>query len=288
MAHLLTHLLAHLPTLKPAYLFVAALFLVLGMGLPRPEAGAAEAVEAAGGQPRRTLAVKDCIKCHKNVPGEIEEKGMAHKTEITCLDCHPGHPPAMLEIIPPCSNCHEDAPHFRLPACLTCHTNPHTPLEIDLSGGATDACLTCHEEPGEQFRQFPSFHASLACTSCHAQHGRIPACVDCHRTHSFAIGPDDCRLCHQPHKPLAIEYGSDLASKNCAACHQPEFDRLTAGRTKHRQLNCVACHASPHRTIPACGNCHASPHQRELLAKFPDCGHCHGSAHDPAAGAGKS
>jgi len=76
------------------------------------------------------LEATDCVKCHKKEPAEIAANGGKHQTEITCLDCHVEHLPDGTDLIPLCSRCHgdSDSPHFQLPNCLGCHTNPHMPI----------------------------------------------------------------------------------------------------------------------------------------------------------------
>lgn len=89
----------------------------------------ASAVFAA--EPAKPAAVSltsaDCVKCHAKAPADIEAKGRAHKTKITCQDCHNGHPPTNRKIIPLCGQCHEGKPHYKLGGCLQCHKNPHQP-----------------------------------------------------------------------------------------------------------------------------------------------------------------
>src|SRR5690349_4487610 len=62
---------------------------------------------AAQEEAKATLTSADCVKCHAKPPADIAAKGMAHKTNVTCQDCHVGHPPTTKKIIPQCNMCHE-------------------------------------------------------------------------------------------------------------------------------------------------------------------------------------
>ena len=88
------------------------------------------------------LANDDCAKCHSKPPADIAAEGRKHKTEIGCQDCHNGHPPTTKKIIPLCSQCHEGKAHFKLAACTSCHSNPHTPLKITFGNNVTDPYVT--------------------------------------------------------------------------------------------------------------------------------------------------
>lgn len=227
------------------------------------------------------LTIDDCIKCHKAPPTDIEANGGKHKTNVSCLDCHEGHPPSVRDNIPKCSNCHEGEPHFELEGCLSCHTNPHTPLNITLAGDLTAPCLTCHTEQITQLKEHPSHHTTLACSNCHSErHGRIPDCMECHSPHSDEMTMSDCVTCHQVHMPLVVMYPEDIPSKSCAACHDGPYDLLQASTAKHHDLLCAACHQAKHKMIPKCQDCHGVPHPSGILAKFPNCGDCHGSPHN--------
>ncbi|NDY41406.1 cytochrome C [Dissulfurirhabdus thermomarina] len=234
----------------------------------------------AGAGAGPVLSVQDCAKCHKEAPRDIESGGGAHKSEVTCLDCHDGHPPEKREIIPACSRCHADGAHFQVKGCLGCHRNPHTPLEITLEGNATAACMTCHEEPGVQLRDFKSFHSTMTCNACHRRHGLVPRCLDCHEPHAPAMVQADCTRCHRAHMPLQVAYAPDLPAALCAACHEEKAALLAAGGTRHKDLGCAKCHQAKHKMVPKCADCHGVPHPAGILAKFPRCEDCHKDAHD--------
>lgn len=228
------------------------------------------------------LSNSDCIKCHTAATQGIRDNGGLHKTEVTCQDCHEGHPPEIKEIIPSCNQCHEGQSHYELEGCLSCHSNPHTPMNISLAEDLTDACLTCHEEQKPQLVKFESAHSELDCTSCHQEtHGMVPSCLSCHdEGHSPEMTQADCSSCHQAHKPLMVTYADNLASKQCASCHDVAFDQLMASPTKHHDVSCVTCHKSEHKMVPKCQDCHGDPHPASITAKFDGCGACHNIAHD--------
>jgi len=252
------------------------------------------AVAADPAQATATLNSSDCVKCHEQPPKDIAASGGKHKTEVTCQDCHAGHPPKVKKPIPLCSQCHEGKPHFKLQGCLGCHTNPHAPKNIKFGNNVTDPCLTCHTGQIEKLRANKSKHTALNCSFCHNVHGRIPPCTQCHNSHSQEIVQKDCKACHQAHMPHVVTYKPETPSKFCAACHNKAFTLLASSPAKHSKLACVYCHQEKHKMVPKCTQCHVKPHPAAIMAKFPKCGECHSVAHDlnrwseePAAGAAK-
>ena len=226
------------------------------------------------------LLNNDCVKCHKKPSTDIAAAGAKHKTAIGCQDCHNGHPPAIRKIIPLCSQCHEDKPHYKLAACSSCHSNPHTPLNIKFGKNVTDACLTCHSGQIDKLRDNKSKHTALFCSTCHDTHGKIPDCTQCHKAHFAEQTNADCKKCHQAHMPKNVVYNDKTPSKDCAGCHRKAYDLLTASTFKHKNLTCVACHQAKHKMVPQCQSCHGTPHPASMLAQFPKCGFCHSIAHD--------
>src|ERR1039457_6076242 len=112
------------------------------------------------------LSNADCAKCHPKPAAAIEAKGMAHKTAIGCVDCHIGHPPAVAkkDLISKCTTCHTAKAHYKVPNCLSCHRNPHSPKVINFGRDVTDACLSCHTKQIEQLKANPSKHGKLNCS----------------------------------------------------------------------------------------------------------------------------
>jgi hypothetical protein len=255
----------------------------LATGMLLLAATAMAAAPAAAPAPKAAapaLTSADCAKCHAKAPADIEAKGMAHKTKISCQDCHQGHPPTVKKIIPQCSMCHEGKPHYKLSGCNGCHKNPHQPKEIVFGRDVTDPCISCHTPQIAQLKSAPSKHSKLACSFCHDVHGKIPACTQCHKAHSAEQSPADCKKCHKAHMPKAVTYAADTPSKQCAACHSKAFSMLAGSKAKHKSLLCVTCHQEKHKMVPKCQDCHGVPHAAGIMSKFPKCGDCHGIAHD--------
>jgi hypothetical protein len=235
------------------------------------------AAEEARNQP--ALNSSDCVKCHAAQPAEIESQGARHKT-ITCQDCHTGHRPTSKNNIPACSQCHQGKPHFETKGCLTCHTNPHTPLAITFSSTLTEPCLTCHTPQNKQLRENKSKHSALYCSTCHSVHRQAPECMKCHKPHSADMASADCKKCHKAHMPKVVTYAADTGSIYCAACHSNAYNLLKASKAKHATLTCASCHQEKHKMVPKCQDCHGEKHPEGIRAKFPRCGDCHRIAHD--------
>ena len=237
-------------------------------------------IATPGTESSSNLTLLDCDKCHQKEINDIDEAGLAHKTELSCSDCHTGHRPKSFENIPSCNLCHTGIAHYQLPQCLICHRNPHRPLEIKLPKKAHIECISCHMPQGLELEQNASYHSQLVCTDCHQEHGQRPPCMSCHKGHNDEMLESSCQDCHQPHKPLAVSYADNTPSTDCAGCHPDAFDQLEASNSKHHLLSCATCHRQQHKMVPQCQNCHGRPHADEILQRFPSCGDCHGTAHD--------
>ena len=248
---------------------------------PKPQVAAPAKPQAAAPVVQAPkLLNDDCFKCHSKAPADIAAAGSKHKTAIGCQDCHNGHPPTTRKIIPLCSQCHEGKPHYKLAACNSCHSNPHTPLNIKFGTNVTDACVTCHAGQIVKLRDNKSKHTALFCSTCHNTHGKIPECTQCHKGHSKEQTNADCKKCHQAHMPKNVAYDDKTPSKDCAGCHKKAYDLLAASKFKHQKLSCAACHQAKHKMVPQCQSCHGTPHPASMLAQFPKCGTCHSIAHD--------
>jgi len=232
------------------------------------------------GQAKSTLNSSDCAKCHETQAADIESAGTKHKTSVSCQDCHTGHRPASKNNIPACSNCHQGKPHYEQKVCLSCHTNPHTPLKVTFKTPMTEPCLACHSSQIIQLRENKSKHSTKNCTDCHDVHRKVPQCTQCHKSHSADIAAADCRKCHKAHMPKVVAYAADVPSNYCAACHKTQFASLNANKTKHSSQTCAACHQEKHKMVPNCKDCHGDKHPAGLMAKFPKCVECHKSPHD--------
>lgn len=257
---------------SPLLLFFAVLTVICLTGIFQDQVFAQE---------KAKLSNADCVKCHSGVQGIVDSKGAKHKTAITCLGCHKGHPPmvAKEKIIPACAECHAGKPHYEIGGCNTCHSNPHAPLDMKLAANLTAPCLSCHGTQGKEMKDHQTRHSKLFCTTCHKGHRDVPECLKCHRAHAPEMVNKDCLVCHPAHQPLTITYGADMPNKNCAACHKSISHTLAGTDTKHSKLTCVFCHKEKHKNVPACETCHGSPHPPGMIKKFPKCNMCHISAH---------
>jgi len=253
------------------------LFFVLGISLLLLSPAIVSAQTAAASTSE--LADTDCAKCHAKPPADLAANGGKHKG-VGCTGCHVGHPPAVKDNIPKCSQCHGGKPHFELKGCLGCHKNPHTPLKISFGANVTEPCLTCHTDQIKQLREHKSKHSALGCSTCHNVHGKIPECLQCHKPHSAEMTAAECKKCHKPHMPTVVTYASDVPSKDCAACHKLVYETLTNSNAKHKTFACAFCHQTKHKMMPKCTDCHGVPHPAGIMAKFPKCGECHNIAHD--------
>lgn len=227
-----------------------------------------------------TLQNTDCIKCHKKEPAAVELNGGLHKTAVGCLDCHTEHPPLGTEAIPQCAMCHTGKLHYELENCLSCHSDPHQPLALQLDDNITTACLTCHSEQGIELQDHPSKHTDVDCTFCHTSHGEIPDCSVCHEPHTQGQTSKDCLVCHPVHKPLIIQYPNETPRSYCTPCHE-EFGKLmNKTTTKHKSFTCAFCHSGVHPIVPQCETCHDQPHPAAMLKAYPNCLDCHLDAHN--------
>lgn len=227
------------------------------------------------------LTDADCIKCHQKEVSFINTSGGKHKN-VGCLSCHMGHFPNIPkeQMIPKCNMCHSGKEHYNLENCLTCHQNPHTPLNISFEGKEfKKECASCHSNPLKEMNNYPSKHANLSCNFCHSKHKEKPECLSCHQGHLPEQTAKDCLSCHRPHKPLKVTYEMETPNKFCTACHQKVGLNLNQTQTKHKNLACAFCHRQEHKSKPACITCHGSPHPKEMLAKFKGCLDCHNDPH---------
>lgn len=264
--------------LRPILLCISILTTILAPSSAK--SSVADVLAASNLAASASLTIADCPKCHTNIVNIINQEGKSHKSKITCLNCHQGHPPLKRDIIPKCSQCHTKQPHFQLQNCLKCHTDPHAPLRISLTHNITDECTTCHSSQIKQLTDNPSIHSTLACTACHTKHGFVPECFACHAPHYETMTLNDCLSCHQAHMPLVVSYGTDTPSEFCGACHPQAYKMLSESRAKHRSIPCVLCHETTHQAIPDCAKCHQQPHPQQMLDNFRFCKECHGIAHN--------
>ena len=272
------------PLLTAMRILITAILFATGIALPSLCHGGGPSDETRGNQNPLISSVRlepsDCVKCHASIVKAYNENGKAHQSKITCIDCHRGHPPAVRDVIPLCSQCHSGKAHFDLKNCLSCHANPHTPLNLRLTRTLTSECTTCHEGQIKQLQANPSIHTTLACTACHTRHGFVPECFACHKGHLDTMTQADCTGCHPAHRPLVVSYTEKVPSEYCGSCHTAVYDLLARSHARHRNVACVLCHRNRHKAIPTCRDCHQPPHPESIIGKFPSCGSCHGKAHD--------
>jgi hypothetical protein len=229
-----------------------------------------------------TLGNADCIKCHEKEPAAIERNGGLHKTAVGCIDCHVEHPPLGTDAIPPCSMCHTGKSHYELEACLSCHSDPHEPLALEIKGEVTQPCLTCHPQQGKELQSEPSKHTDLSCTFCHATHKEIPDCSQCHEPHAQGQTIADCLGCHPVHHPLSIRYPNETPRTFCTPCHEQVGELMSKTTTKHQTFTCAFCHRGEHPVVPQCETCHGQPHSPSQHKMMPNCLDCHLDAHNLA------
>lgn len=225
-----------------------------------------------------------CSACHSDTVAMVFDKGAAHATELSCIECHKSHPPQTQGVIPACAECHKPSRnnHYKLDSCIACH-NPHAPLNIDLTvvSPIKPVCVSCHAKPGQQLDQHPSAHTEMDCNECHQQHGDASECLECHSGHSAEMKYKDCLKCHQPHQPLQLQFSnSGVKQELCGSCHRSQIKQLNNNTSLHAKLECIVCHKRTHKVILTCDNCHGEPHDSSIHQQFTNCSECHKGPHN--------
>lgn len=227
------------------------------------------------------LQPKDCALCHRLQTERIAEFGGRHAAVVTCLECHPHHPPLEGASIVSCVSCHGGKPHYQVGNCLHCHADPHQPLILQAPlKPARQSCLSCHAEVGQAMAGDPSLHARLFCNRCHQTHKEIPTCIECHSPHLQTQTNTDCRRCHAAHQPLNIAPTGYVPASQCQVCHRKAAADLARTSTDHGVIGCSYCHSGQHPFVPNCQDCHGLPHGQVMHSQFRDCLQCHGDAHN--------
>ena len=237
--------------------------------------GPLAAAEPAG------LQVKDCSMCHVVEVNAVANEGGRHASAVSCLDCHPQHPPTEAETILPCLACHQDEAHFQVGNCKQCHADPHRPLASlhAPSKPVRRECLSCHQDVGRQMAEKDSKHARLFCNRCHTHHKELPSCLECHEPHMATQQAGDCLRCHPAHQPTFINPKGYMPVSFCRPCHLRQARELETTDTKHGGLKCNYCHSGLHPSTTACQDCHGLPHNTTLHNEFRNCLQCHGNPH---------
>jgi len=221
------------------------------------------------------------VKCHSFQVRMVAADGGMHAEEVSCVDCHSGHPPGEERMSLDCVDCHDGRTHFTIGDCLNCHVDPHRPMVSlrDTPKPAKKECLSCHDKVGAEMVKFPGLHAELFCTRCHIRHKEVPGCQDCHSSHEQTQSDANCFQCHSAHSPGEVVLKGHIQASFCRTCHKQQADDLAETNTNHGGLNCTYCHKDFHPNIPECQDCHGLPHNQSLHSHFRDCLECHGSAH---------
>jgi len=232
------------------------------------------------------IPADDCAGCHVYQLQMIVADGGKHATEVSCLDCHPRHPPEAENTITACVSCHEGQPHFQIGSCRHCHINPHMPMAHlrDPLKPVREECLSCHAGVGQEMAAAPSRHAEFFCNRCHNQHKEIPGCLDCHETHLQKQSAEDCLHCHSAHRPLRVVVTGYVPAAFCAVCHEEEARELAVTNTNHGGVNCNYCHKGLHPSTPSCQECHGLPHPQAIHSQHRTCLDCHEDAHRMVSG----
>ncbi|MEW6429127.1 MAG: cytochrome C [Thermodesulfobacteriota bacterium] len=145
-------------------------------------------------------AKSQCGTCHADQLATIEQNASKHALQ-SCVFCHDAHGK-----IPDCSKCHQ--PHLAgqtMENCLTCHRDPHKPLDILPPEDTSVAyCGACHTEVAANLGKTKTKHGQLLCVYCHnGQHPTVPKCQQCHgEPHGTEIHQrmPNCVDCHMdPH-----------------------------------------------------------------------------------------
>lgn len=192
--------------------------------------------------------------------------------DVGCADCHGqgqyGVPSPDL-----CASCHDNRDHVhgataaaRAPGdtpgdCLGCHAFG------DDEAVSTQGCARCHDgDPAPAL----DHHGGEDCRTCHNIHKPeplVPTCAGCHdelaRRHGDA-DPDDpksCLTCHDPHEDTGN------AADRCAECHatnEPRVAAATALRNGHDA--CVGCHQNHDFVAAAAAACTSCHEDKPLMA----------------------
>jgi len=229
------------------------------------------------------LTPVECGKCHGPIYNTIKERGTKH--QIDCMECHKKYHiyhPGKIEydqILPNCSDCHQEPHGKKIVKCFDCHAEAHAPAKITAGDLLNESCGSCHTKEGAEVKAKPSKHTDLDCFYCHSEHGLIPECMSCHESHTKEMTEADCLACHPAHMPLQVVYPVDAPQTTCSICHQKAYDDLQTNTTKHTALTCAKCHTE-HRQIPQCESCHEKPHKSSIHKIYSKCGECHKKAHN--------
>ena len=116
-----------------------------------------------------------CKECHAAAADEIKTAGGKHRA-VPCGGCHLGHPPTARKALQSCNRCHliKKKAHYELGNCLSCHKNPHTPLNIsfaDIKGN----CVSCHATQVAMLREIKANTVPLSVPPATTSTARSPS-----------------------------------------------------------------------------------------------------------------
>ncbi len=244
--------------------------------------------------------VKDCVRCHKEAPKDVEYqvKGLgstvfSHAKHIAknggnCKACHfskattkgTGVTMAQMEKGQKCGACHNGKPTFAVTAnCERCHKGLKP----------KDITFALKNVPSATFSH--AFHLqAYKCADCHtktfpyrAVTGKATmedmtkgkSCGACHNGKDAFSSSGDCGKCHKGLKPGIMKFKTDggeatfshdfhLQSYKCADCHTKIFP-FKAGALKATMVDMEAG--------KSCGACHNKG--KDAFPVQDDCGKCH-------------
>lgn len=243
-----------------------------------------------------------CVKCHKDVGADLQEKRGWHgrqKSPAACRTCHTDHRGRDAKVAEfdtrrfdhkvtdwdlrqrhaelDCARCHSPGRRWREASteCSVCHR-----ADDKHHGGMGHKCADCHNERKWSEVEFDhdrktkfalrGKHVDATCEACHprARYSDTPkTCIGCHRKddeHKGSYG-DKCESCHgeKAWKPSTFNHDADTRY---------------ALKGKHRGVKCASCHTMPlyrTKTPQDCVECHRKDDKhKETLGK--DCAACHG------------
>ncbi len=235
----------------------------------------------------RLISNANCLKCHKEIAGRIDENVGYHATVKAkqCAECHQEHLGRNYEIVR-----------------FDTATFDHSVVGFRLTGKHDSiGCRSCHNVTrirAADVKELPT--AQLQNTYL----GLSPSCSSCHEDVHKGQFSQSCSSCHDTYrwKPVSkfdhdkTEYPL-TGQHRTVACYSCHNQKMSDGKTiKYVGLafaSCASCHADPHKGTfkQACSSCHTTESFLEvsgsefdhsktaypLLGKHADvkCAECH-------------
>jgi len=152
---------------------------------------------------------------------------------------------------------------------------------------ADQDCAKCHTQQVQAIDEQGAAHSGVGCLNCHPEHppfGKetITECALCHfpdEKQHYQL--ENCSSCHNPHKPLAIDFSSLSETKPaCLSCHPDIGKEMKAHPSAHSAQDCNMCHQQhglEEGQYLNCLDCH-SGHSKDMTNA--DCTKCH-KPHSP-------